>query len=339
MQYLFTVKKNKKIIASVSIVIVHRNSSSTILKTLEGIKKQDYPIKEIIIVDNNSTDDSLSKIKKFSTNNKLLHVKILAKNSNTGVGNSYNMGVKASKSNHVILMQADGVLPSKREISIIMKPIFEESNISVSNSNILMPEYVWNKYNFWQKCMFCPALNKDQRSFTGKFNYVNKKLYLKAGGYDEKNFNSNVGGEDVDLAMRLKKVGKMVETNARVIHLHYLGKNYSLKSWVLARKLLARSYGKIMRMHKYNLSLQAKLLVIKPCLALFSFMLFLFPYNFLPIIAFSLIYMRVMYLNKNTFTNPRIILLPFISIALVYYETFWMLEQFFSPVRKWEGIK
>ena len=60
------VKKNKKIIAPVSIVIVHRNSPSTILKTLEGIRKQDYPIEEIIIVDNHSTEDSLSKIKHFS---------------------------------------------------------------------------------------------------------------------------------------------------------------------------------------------------------------------------------------------------------------------------------
>lgn len=333
------VKKNEKIIIPVSIVIVHRNSSSTILHTLEGIEKQDYPIKEVIIVDNHSTDDSLSKIKNFSKNNKLLNIKILSKNLNTGISNSYNMGVKASKSNHVILMQADGVLPSRKEINLIMGPVYKENNISATTSFILMPNKVWDKYNFWEKCMFCPALNKDQRSFTGKFNFINKELFFKAGGFDEENFNSKIGGEDVDLTIRLKKVGKVVETNARVTHLHYLGENYSMLSWVGNRKLLARSYGKIIRMHKFNLSLQAQLLVIKPCLALFSFMLFLFPYNFLPIIAFSLIYMRVMYTTKSTFTNPRIIALPLISIALVYYETFWMLEQFFSPIKKWEGIK
>ncbi len=331
------VQKSEKNIVPVSIVIVHRNSSSTILYTLEGIKKQDYPIREIIIVDNHSTDDSLSKIKEFSVNNKRLNIKILNKVLNTGISNSYNMGVKSSKSNHVILMQADGVLPSKREISLIMKPALEENNISASTSFILMPKKVWNKYNFWQKCMFCPALEKDQRSFTGKFNYINKKLFLKAGGFDENNFNASVGGEDVDLTMRLKRVGRVVETNARVIHLHYLGKNYSVMSWALNRKLLARSYGKIIRMHKFNLSLQAQLLMIKPSLAVFSLMLFLFPYNFLPIIVFVLIYMRAMYLTKSTFTNPRIILLPFVSIALIYYESFWMLEQFFSPVKKMGG--
>ena len=316
------VKKIEKPIAPVSIVIVHRNSSSTILHTLEGIKKQDYPIREIIIVDNHSTDDSLSKIKKFSLNNKSLNVKIVNKSLNTGISNSYNMGVKASKSNHVILMQADGVLPSKKEISLIMRPALEENNISASTSFILMPNKVWNKYNFWEKCMFAPALNKDQRSFTGKFNFINKKLFLKAGGFDEKNFNASIGGEDVDLTIRLKKVGKVVETSARVIHLHYLGENYSMASWARNRKLLARSYGKIIRMHTFHLSLRAQILVVKPCLAFFSFMLFLFPYNFLPIIAFVFIYMRVMYTTKETFTNPRIFLLPFVSIALIYMKPF-----------------
>ena len=94
-----------------------------------------------------------------------------------------------------------------------------------------MPRSVWNKYNFWEKCLFCPALSRDQRSFTGKFNYVNKKLFLEAGGFDEKNFNADIGGEDVDLAIKLKKLGKVVETNARVIHLHYLGQNYSIINW------------------------------------------------------------------------------------------------------------
>lgn len=333
------VKNNKKNTAPVSIVIVHRNSSTTILHTLKGIKKQDYPVKEIIIVDNHSTDDSLSKIANFSKKNKRLNIKILNKSFNTGISNSYNMGVKATNSNHVILMQADGVLPSGREISLIMKPALREDNISASKSDILMPKKIWNKYNFWEKCMFAPAVEKDLRGFTGKFNYVNKKLYLKAGGYDEKNFNASVGGEDTDLMIRLKKIGKVAETNAKVIHLHYLGKNYSIVNWILNRKLLARTYGKVIRMHKFNLASQPQLLIIKPCLALFSFMVFIFPYNVLPVIAFSLLYMRVMYTTKSTFTNPRIILLPFISIALVYYEAFWMLQEFLVTVKKWGGIK
>lgn len=332
-------KKNKNFLPLVSIVIVHRNSTSTILYTLEGIKKQSYPIKEVIIVDNHSTDDSLDKIYKFSQKNPSLRVKILTKSSNTGVSNSYNMGVKAAKNNHVIIMQADGVLPSKQEIKIIMAPVFKDPSVVASTPITLMPKYVWKKYNFWEKCMLCGGVDKNVIGFNGKFDYVNKKLYFKAGGFDEVNFNAGVGGEDADLAMRLEKVGRIIATKARVVHLHYLGEKYSMMDWILNRKLYARDYGKIIRMHKFNLPLDVLLLMTKPALAFASFIPFLFPYNFLAMIIFSFLYMRLMYTTRETLLNPRILLLPFISITLIYYETFWMFERLLSPVRKWKGIK
>ena len=329
-------KKNRNSLPPVSIVIAHRNSSSTILYTLRGIKKQTYPIKEIIIVDNHSTDDSFDKIRKFSSKNKSLNIKIIFQSKNRGVSSSYNLGVKASKSDGVIIMHADGVLPSGREVDLLMAPVIQgDDNIAVIGSITLMPKYVWNKYNFWEKCLLARSVDKEVEGFNGKFNYVNKKLYLKVGGFDEKIF----WGEDADFIMRIKKIGKVVETNARVIHLHYIGDNYSIADWILNRKLLARDYGKVIRMHKFNLPLGILLVLIKPALAFASFIPFLFPYNFLTMIIFSFLYMQIMYTTRETLLNPRIFLLPFISIALIYYETFWMLEQLLSPVKKWEGVR
>ena len=331
------IKKNNNLLPSISVVIVHRNSSSTILLTLEGLKKQTYPIKEIIIVDNNSTDDSLSKISNFSKVNSDLNIKILLKTTNTGVSNSYNMGVRAAKYDNVIIMQADGVLPSKQEISVIMAPVLEDSSTVASTPITLMPKYVWNKYNFWEKCMFCGTVDRDALGFNGKFDYVNKKLYFKAGGFDEKNFYAGVGGEDADLTMRLKKIGQLAYTKARVVHLHYLGENYSMMNWILNRKLYARSYGKIIGMHKQSLPFDVLAIAIKPILVFSSFITFLFPYNFLAMIVFSFWYMRKMYTDKVSLLNPKIILLPFISIFLLYYESYWMIEGYFLPKRIWKG--
>jgi len=329
-------KKNKNSLCPVSIVIAHRNSSSTILYTLRGIKKQTYPIREVIIVDNHSTDDSFDKIRKFSSKNKSLSIKIIFQSKNRGVSSSFNLGVKASKSDGVIIMHADGALPSSKEVGLLMSPVIQgDDNIAVIGSITLMPRYVWNKYNFWEKCLLARSVDKEAEGFNGKFNYVNKKLYLKVGGFDEKIF----WGEDADFIMRIKKIGKVVETNARVIHLHYIGDNYSIADWILNRKLLARDYGKVIRMHKFNLPLGILLVLIKPALAFASFIPFLFPYNFLTMIIFSFLYMQIMYTTRETLLNPRIFLLPFISIALIYYETFWMLEQLLSPVKKWEGVR
>lgn len=332
------VKKYKKLLPKVSVVIVHRNSSTTIIHTLESLRKQTYPIGEVIIVDNHSTDDSLDKIKKFSNNNKSLNIKILHQIENKGVGNSYNKGVKASKSDLVIIMQADGVLPSSREVGLIMAPVIKgNDDIIASTSITLMPRYVWDKYNFWEKCMLGGSVDKNLEGFNGKFDYVNKKLYLKIGGFDEKNFYAGVGGEDADLTMRLKKSGRVVTTKARVVHLHYLGEKYSMMDWILNRKLFARSYGKIIGMHKTDLPLDVLLLGVKPALALGSFIPFFFPYNFLAIIVFNILYMKIMYTTQETLLNPRIFLLPLISVVLIYYETFWMIEGFFLPRKSWKG--
>ncbi len=334
------VKRSIKSLPPVSIVIVHRNSTTTILHTLESLKKQDYPIAEILIVDNRSTDDSLQKINKFSQKNKSLNIKVLLQKENNGISNSYNRGVKASKSSKVIIMQADCVLPSSREISLMMAPINKAGNEIVAGiSMTLMPRKIWNKYNFWEQCTLEGNVDKNLVGFNGKFDYVNKKMYLKVGGFDEKNFYAGIGGEDADLTMRLKKIGRIVTTKARVVHLHYLGENFSIKDWILTRKLYARSYGKIIAIHKTNLPVDVLLLGIKPVLALASFIPFLFPYSFMAMIVFNFLHMNIMYRTRETLLNPRILLLPLISIGLIYYETFWMLEQFFSPVKKWEVIK
>lgn len=333
------VKKYKKLLPQVSVVIVHRNSSTTIIHTLESLKKQDYPVKEVIIVDNNSKKNSLDLIEKFSAKNKSLNIRTIEKKTDTGQSNSFNIGVKSARSNFVILMQADGVLPRKCEISLIMKPVLDEKDVVASISITLMPKFVWNKYNFWEKSVFSPAVDKKSVGFNSKFNYVSKKKYLEAGGYDEVNFNKDVGGEDADFSMRVRRLGKIVETPARVVHLHYIGDDYSLKDLISSRKLFARTYGRIIRIHNFSLPKGLIVLLIKPVLAFASLIPALFPYNILTMFAFSLLYMKPMYTTQQTLSNPRIILLPFVTFILIYYETFWMLEQFFSPVKKWEGVK
>ena len=54
------------------------------------------------------------------------------------------------------------------------------------------------------------------------------------GGFNEISFGGDVsvGGEDADLYLRLENKGKLILSKAKVIHLHYLGNNYSLSDWI-----------------------------------------------------------------------------------------------------------
>jgi hypothetical protein len=97
------------------------------------------------------------------------------------------------------------------------------------------------------------------------------------------------------------------------------------------RKLLARSYGRLMRIQNKNLLELGPGLVlffIKPVMTLVSLIPSVYPYWLVVLFAFAFLYMKKMYLTKSTITNPRIILLPFITIFLIFYESFWMIESF-----------
>ena len=49
----------------VSIIIPHWNGIDVITECLESLKKATYPNLEIIVVDNNSSDDSINHIRKI----------------------------------------------------------------------------------------------------------------------------------------------------------------------------------------------------------------------------------------------------------------------------------
>jgi len=85
----------------VSINIPTMNSERTIKKTLESIKRQSYPNYEIIIIDKNSSDDTLKIAKKF--NCKIFNDKRKL------LGARY-LGVTKSSGEFIILLDSDQIL-------------------------------------------------------------------------------------------------------------------------------------------------------------------------------------------------------------------------------------
>ena len=86
---------------SISIVIPTRNPGKGLLEALQSIQQQSQPAKEIIIVDANSTDGSLSAAE---------GCKIIQ--STAGRGLQIKTGVEAATSDWVIILHADAQLPN-----------------------------------------------------------------------------------------------------------------------------------------------------------------------------------------------------------------------------------
>lgn len=100
---------------TVSIIIPAYNASKTILSTLNSVKSQTYQDFEIIIVDDGSTDNTVSIIEKFSIENSYLNLTLIKK-KNEGVSKARNVALKCAKGNLIAFLDSDDEwLPIKLE--------------------------------------------------------------------------------------------------------------------------------------------------------------------------------------------------------------------------------
>jgi len=329
----------------VSIIVPTHNSATTVIKCLQSLVMQNYPIAEIIVVDNSSKDNTIELVKDFSKKRKSL-IKIIERKKNMGVGSSYNAGVQKAKSQLVIFLHSDSCPKTKNELKKLVTPVLSSQNIVASYPTAIVPRDVWDSYNFWQKYRFTRLLGKEV-GFNAKFDCIRKDIFLKVGGFDEKRFarDEAIGGEDADLYLRLKKEGELVLSTAEVIHYHYLGTQYSLKDHFKTRKMLARTYGRLLRVQGRSLPISSKgkglqipfgvlLFLVKPTLAILPFIPGMTSVGLSLLVIYAFLNAKTLYTTQSTLRDPRIFLVPFIDIFLVYYETFWMIQAFIFTKKK-----
>lgn len=317
---------------SVSIVIPMRNASTTVFHTLISLQKQKYPIREIVIVDNASTDNSVEVVKKFMKKSKI-YVKLIERKINKGTGASFNEGVGSAKSSLIVLMHSDCTLPTDNEITKLLAPIEQDTAIVATYSTVLFTESVWEKYDFWEKYFFARVVGYNIAGFTTKFDCVKREIYLRIGGVDTKNY--SVGNEDGNLHDKLKTAGKIVKSDAAVTHLQYIGEDYAFKQMLIKKRGYSRAYGRILRV-KGILPHSGLVFLIKPAIALLPFLPRFHIIGIILLVLFSFLYTKKMFVTRSTLSDPRILFVPFVNIFILYYETFWTIEAFLFGQNKVE---
>lgn len=312
-----------------TVIIPAYNAATTIETTLKSLTEQDYPIQEIIIIDNHSTDDSLLLIGKFKENHEKIRIRIIAQKKNMGIVASYNTGIRAARYSYVVFIHSDSGLPSDTELRKLVSPIEKDPKVVATYPLILHPERVWKQYTFWEKCHFAAVVGRQLHGLSGKFDCYRKDVFIRIGGFQNESFNNETGGEDWDFHSRMRRAGKVIATNARVEHLHYLSYDYSLWDLVQKRKHVARSYGALLRLYGSGVGLKGIIAFLtKPILAIGSLIPNINSIMFPLLIIFPFFYMRKMFLTKETLFDPKILALPFVITFLIYYETFWTFERF-----------
>lgn len=113
----------------ISVIIPLFNSASTICLSLDSIKKQTKRgyIKEIIVIDDGSSDNSYEIVKNYANTHPELPI-ILIHQENAGASSARNAGIRYSSGSFIAFLDADDIwAPEKTEIQ--MQLFFENPHI------------------------------------------------------------------------------------------------------------------------------------------------------------------------------------------------------------------
>lgn len=188
----------------ISVVIPAYNEEKTISACLESLKDQKTKRQfEVILVDNNSTDKTVTLARSFKEK---LNLRIISEKTK-GRGAARSAGFKAALGDVIFSTDADTILPADWIETFFTKLTNSKAVAVTSNNKIADCGTTTNTvYNALQ-----PIFMRGYRALLGHywlsgFSFaVYKDVYEKSGGFKY----DLIAQEDVDLSFRVRKLGKI----------------------------------------------------------------------------------------------------------------------------------
>lgn len=131
------------------------NMEKYIGECLQSMADQTYSDFKLILIDDCSTDDSLSICRQFQKDHQDIDIEILVNEKNLGVSGSWERGVLASNTPWIYIIDADDFLhPQLLEVGMRCVHLAEYADVDILQTRIVennsqsMSEYQWQKVNF-----------------------------------------------------------------------------------------------------------------------------------------------------------------------------------------------
>lgn len=233
----------KKGNSKLTIVIATYNNEETIKKCLLSISEQEKAKGlevEIILIDNNSQDETWKVLKSLSKEHSLT----LYKNSfNNGFGRTINQVIKKhTYSDFYLILNPDAYL-DKKAIKELFGTITQEKELGLLSCKIVDPKsgavlFENGKIDFLRFKTTHETTNKQNRCYlTGCALLITKELIDKIGIFDPKFF---LYYEDADLSKRTLDAGFKIKTakNAICYHNESHSSTSLVKNYFLTRNAL-----------------------------------------------------------------------------------------------------
>ncbi|MVP01465.1 glycosyltransferase family 2 protein [Paenibacillus lutrae] len=226
-----------------SIIIVNFNTPQLTIDCLQSVYQSatSYTY-EVILIDNNSSDNSVAWIQE-----EFPQVKLIRNRENVGFSRANNQGIRAAAGKYILLLNSDTIL-ERNTLQIMIDFMSNNPEVGASGCKIVLPDGSLDKackrgfptpsasfyYAFGISKWFPnnPRFNQYQLShlnpddeytvdcLVGAFMLVRREVIEQAGMLDEDFF---MYGEDVDWCYRIKQAGWQIYYYPRTQIIHYKG--------------------------------------------------------------------------------------------------------------------
>ncbi len=209
---------------NLSIVIVNYQTFEMTKDTVNSILEHSYPFSyEIIVVDNASSDDSLSKLQEYFKDK----VKFIASSENNGFAAGNNQALRQVNSDYVLLLNSDTIV-WENTLENIYNYMENHEDVGACGCRVRLEDGQLDKAckrsfpnvkNSFFRLFHIPTNSKDDNynltdlpddgiyeidCLTGAFMFMRKAALDEVGLLDETFF---MYGEDIDLCYRIKEGG------------------------------------------------------------------------------------------------------------------------------------
>ncbi|KAF6247581.1 glycosyl transferase [Nitrosopumilus sp. b3] len=227
----------------ISIIIPAYNEEKVIQHTIEAMIETKYPKKEIIFVDDGSTDKTLTIVNQFKDKIKVLH------KENGGKASALNYGIVYSTGEIIVIVDADTII-GRHSLKEIVKGFQVNEHVAAVAGNIK----VRNKVNWLTKCQaleYITGIQIVRRAFDvfGSITIVPgalgafKKSYLtEAGAYGKDTI-----VEDFDQTIKLLKAGLITQGSSKATA--YTEAPNTFKDFFAQRKRWYRGNMQVLKRH------------------------------------------------------------------------------------------
>lgn len=199
---------------------------------------------EIIVVDNNSSDDSCAMIKQ-----RFPEVKLIENKENSGFPKGNNIGVAHAKGEYICILNPDTVV-AEDTFSKVLEFAKQQIDLGIvgvkliDGSGNFLPESkrgvptpfvaitkIFGLYKLFPKATvftkyYAQHLNENETGkveiLVGAFMVMKRELYLEVGGFDEKCF---MYSDDIDLSYMVLQRGKFNYYYHETSVIHYKGES------------------------------------------------------------------------------------------------------------------